>query len=147
MTTHDHDPTDKRLSRRTLTLAAGVAALGVALGMRSNAHAQGKMEGKYDAKGEGKADGKYDAKGEGKYDAKGEGKYDAKGEGKYDAKGEGKFGGKEGRRDGKGGRIKVDVDGSGTMSVDVKCAEGESMQTCADLTKEIIDRVKVGPPR
>jgi len=32
--------------RSTLILAAGVAALGVALGMRSNAYAQGKGEGK-----------------------------------------------------------------------------------------------------
>ena len=40
--------------RATLTLAAGVAALGVALGMRSNAFAQGKGEGKAEGKGEGK---------------------------------------------------------------------------------------------
>jgi hypothetical protein len=36
--------------RATLTLAAGVAALGVVLGMRSNAYAQGKGEGKMEGK-------------------------------------------------------------------------------------------------
>jgi hypothetical protein len=39
--------------RATLTLAAGVAALGVALGMRSNAYAQGKGEGKRRRQGRG----------------------------------------------------------------------------------------------
>jgi len=124
--THDDNsnPSKTGVSRRaTLALAAGVAALGVALGMRSGAFAQGKGEGKMDAKGEGKAEGK--------------------GEGK----GEGKFEGKEGRREGKGGRIKVDIATDGTASVDVKCAEDESMKACADLTKEIIDKVKGTPPR
>jgi hypothetical protein len=123
---HDDNsnPTGTGVSRRTtLALAAGVAALGVALGMRSSAFAQGKGEGKLDGKGEGKAEGK--------------------GEGK----GEGKFEGKEGRREGKGGRIKVDIATDGTASVDVKCAEDESMRACADLTKEIIDKVKGMPPR
>jgi len=123
---HDENsnPNETGVSRRaTLTLAAGVAALGVALGMRSSAFAQGKGEGKMDGKGEGKAEGK--------------------GEGK----GEGKFEGKEGRREGKGGRIKVDIATDGTASVDVNCAEDESMRACADLTKEIIDKVKGTPPR
>jgi hypothetical protein len=59
----------------------------------------------------------------------------------------GKVEGKEGRREGKGGRIKVDVGSDGTTSVDVKCAEDEPMRACADLTKEIIDKVKGTPPR
>ena len=57
------NPNDTGVSRRvTLTLAAGVAALGVALGMRSDAFAQGKGEGKLEGKGEGKAEGKGDGK-------------------------------------------------------------------------------------
>jgi len=95
----NHDQQATGLSRRaTLTLAAGVAALGVALGMRSQAFAQGKGEGK----GEGK----------------------------------------QGRLDGKAGRIKVDVASDGTTSVDVRCADGEPMQACADLTKEIVEKIK-----
>ena len=124
--THDENsnPNETGVSRRaTLTLAAVVAAVVAALGMRSSAFAQGKGEGKMDGKAEGKAEGK--------------------GEGK----GEGKFEGKEGRREGKGGRIKVDIATDGTASVDVKCAEDESMRACADLTKEIIDKVKGTPPR
>jgi hypothetical protein len=115
--------------RATLTLAAGVAALGVALGMRSNAYAQGKGEGKMEGKGEGKAEGK------------GEGKAEGKGEGKAEGKGEGK----EGRREGKAGRIRVDIDSEGATTVDVKCAEGEPMRACADLTKEIVDKIRTAP--
>jgi hypothetical protein len=121
--------------RATLTLAAGVAALGVALGMRSNAYAQGKGEGKMEGKGEGKVE----AKGEGK--GKGEGKAEGKGEGKAEGKGEGK----ESRREGKAGRIRVDIDGEGATTVDVKCAEGEPMRACADLTKEIVDKIRAAP--
>jgi len=70
MTNHDNSHPDAAgMSRRTLTLAAGVAALGIALGMRSNAYAQGKGEGKMEGKGEGKVEGK----GEGKAEGKGEG--------------------------------------------------------------------------
>src|SRR5229473_157976 len=98
------NPNDTGVSRRvTLTLAAGVAALGVALGMRSNAFAQGKGEGK----GEGK----------------------------------------EGRREGKAGRIRVDIDSDGTTAVDVKCAEDEPMRACADLTKEIVDKIRAVPTK
>jgi flagellar biosynthesis/type III secretory pathway protein FliH len=60
------NPNATGVSRRTLTLTAGVAALGVALGMRSNAYAQGKGEGKIEGKGEGKAEGKGEGKGEGR---------------------------------------------------------------------------------
>jgi hypothetical protein len=98
--------------------------------MRSQALAQGKAEGKLDAKGEGKGEGKAEGKGECKAEGKGEGK------------GEGKFGGKESRLDGKAGRIKVDVASDGTTSVDVRCADGEPMQACADLTKQIIEKIK-----
>jgi hypothetical protein len=117
---NDQDTTNRGgLSRRnTLALATSVAALGVALGMRSTAFAQGKSEGKLDAKGEGK------------------------GEGKAEGKGEGKFDGKEGRLDGKAGRIKVDVASDGTASVDVRCADGEPIQACADITRDIINRIK-----
>lgn len=118
------------MSRRaTLALAAGVAALGIALGMRSNAYAQGKGEGKMEGKGEGKVE------------AKGEGKAEGKGEGKAEGKGEGK----ESRREGKAGRIRVDIDGEGVTTVDVKCAEDESMRACADLTKEIVDKIRAAP--
>jgi hypothetical protein len=110
--------------RATLTLAVGVAALGVALGMRSQAFAQGKGEGKMEGKGEGKAEGK------------GEGK-----EGKAEGKGEGK----EGRREGKGGRINVEIDSDGTMAVDVKCADEEPMRACADLTKDVIEKIRAIP--
>jgi hypothetical protein len=123
--------------RATLTLAAGVAALGVALGMRSSAYAQGKGEGKMEGKGEGKVE----AKGEGKAEGKGEGKAEGKGEGKAEGKGEGK----ESRREGKAGRIRVDIDGEGATTVDVKCAEGEPMRACADLTKEIVDKIRAAP--
>jgi hypothetical protein len=125
---NDQDTTNRGgLSRRnTLALATSVAALGVALGMRSTAFAQGKSEGKLDAKGEGK----------------GEGKAEGKGEGKAEGKGEGKFDGKEGRLDGKAGRIKVDVASDGSTSVDVRCADDEPMQACADLTRDIVDRIK-----
>ncbi|SRR5579871_2312476 len=117
------------LSRRgALTLATGVAALGVALGMRSSAFAQGKAEGK----------------GEGKLDAKGEGKGDGKAEGKLEGKGEGKFEGKEGRFDGKAGAIRVDIASDGSAAVDVRCADGEPMRECADITKEFLDRIKAG---
>jgi hypothetical protein len=119
--------------RATLTLAAGVAAFGVALGMRSNAYAQGKGEGKMEGKGEGKAEGKGEGKGEGKAEGKGEGRGEGKGEGK------------EGRREGKAGRIRVDIDSEGAATVDVKCAEGEPMRACADLTKEIVDKIRTAP--
>jgi hypothetical protein len=106
------NPNDTGVSRRvTLTLAAGVAALGVALGMRSNAFAQGKGEGKLEGKGEGKAEGK------------------------------------EGRREGKAGRIRVDIDSDGATAVDVKCAEDEPMRACADLTKEIVDKIGAVPTK
>jgi hypothetical protein len=122
------NPNDIGVSRRvTLTLAAGVAALGVALGMRSNAFAQGKGEGKIEGKGEGKGEGKAEGKGEGKAEGKGEGK--------------------EGRREGKAGRIRVDIDSDGTTAVDVKCAEDEPMRACADLTKEIVDKIRSIPTK
>jgi hypothetical protein len=123
----NNDDTSKTgVSRRaTLTLAAGIATLGVALGMRSNAYAQGKGEGKMEGKGEGKGEGKAEGKGEGKA--------------------EGKWEGKEGRREGKAGRIRVDVESDGTATVDVKCAEDEPMRTCADLTKEIVDKIRTAP--
>jgi len=134
------NPNKARVSRRaTLTLAAGVAALGIALGMRSNAFAQGKGEGKMEGKGEGKGEGKAEGKGEGK----GEGKAEGKGEGK----GEGKREGKEGRREGKAGRIRVDIDTDGATAVDVKCADDEPMQACADLTKEIVDKIRAVPTK
>ena len=107
--------------------------LGVALGIRSNAYAQGKGEGKMEGKGEGKVE------------AKGEGKAEGKGEGKAEGKGEGKGEGKESRREGKAGRIRVDIDGEGATTVDVKCAEDESMRACADLTKEIVDKIRAAP--
>ena len=115
--------------RATLALAAGVATLGVALGMRSNAYAQGKGEGKMEGKGEGKGEGKAESKGEGK------------GEGKAEGKGEGK----ESRREGKAGRIRVDIDSAGRTTVDVRCAEDESMRACGDLTKEIVDKIRTIP--
>jgi hypothetical protein len=105
--------------------------------MRSNAYAQGRGEGKMDGKGEGKVE----AKGEGKDEGKGEGKAEGKGEGKAEGKGEGK----ESRREGKAGRIRVDIDGEGATTVDVKCAEGEPMRACADLTKEIVDKIRAAP--
>jgi hypothetical protein len=112
---NDHEyPNPTGVSRRaTLALAAGVAALGVALGMRSSAFAQGKGEGKMEAKGDGK--------------------------------GEGKGEGKESRREGKAGRIRVDVDSDGATTVDVKCAEDEPMRACADLTKEIVEKIRAVP--
>ena len=103
--------------------------------MRSNAYAQGKGEGKMEGKGEGKVE----AKGEGK--GKGEGKAEGKGKGKAEGKGEGK----ESRREGKAGRIRLDIDGEGATTVDVKCAEGEPMRACADLTKEIVDKIRAAP--
>ena len=124
----DREQQESSLSRRTtLTLAAGVAALGVALGMRSQAFAQGKGEGKLEAKGEGKAEAKSEGKGEGKA--------------------EGKFAGKEDRLEGKAGRIKVDVASDGSTSVDVRCADGEPMQDCADLAKQIVDKIKAPKSR
>jgi hypothetical protein len=126
--TDNSNPNETGVSRRaTLTLAMGVAALGVALGMRSNAFAQGKGEGKTEGKAEGKGEGK--------------------GEGKAEGKGEGKGEGKEGRRDGKAGRIRVDIDSDGTTAVDVKCAEDEPMRACADLTKEIVDKIRAIPTK
>jgi hypothetical protein len=134
--TDNSNPNETGVSRRaTLTLAMGVAALGVALGMRSNAFAQGKGEGKMEGKGEGKGEGKVEGKGEGK------------GEGKAEGKGEGKGEGKEARRDGKAGRIRVDIDSDGTTAVDVKCAEDEPMRACADLTKEIVDKIRAIPTK
>jgi hypothetical protein len=128
MTNADDNPNHTGMSRRTtLTLAAAVATLGVALGVRSHVFAQGK------------------GKGEGKMDAKGEGKGEGKGVGKGEVKGEGKGEGKESRREGKAGRITVDVDSEGTTSVDVKCAEDEPMRACADLTKEIVDKIRALP--
>ncbi|WP_457489215.1 hypothetical protein [Tardiphaga sp. P5_C10] len=103
----DEDDLGPDASRRyTLALAAGVAALGLALGMRSAAFAQGESEEKW----EGRVDGK--------------------------------LFGKEGRRNGKPGRIRVEMDNAGTTSVDVKCADDESMRDCADLTRDIVDRIK-----
>ena len=86
-----------------------------------------------------------EGKGEGKVEAKGEGKAEGKGEGKAEGKGEGKGEGKESRREGKAGRIRVDIDGEGVTTVDVKCAEDESMRACADLTKEIVDKIRAAP--
>jgi hypothetical protein len=134
------NPNDTGVSRRAiLTLAAGVATLGVALGVRSNAFAQGKGDGKMEGKAEGKGEGKAEGKGEGK----GEGKAEGKGEGK----GWGKREGKEGRREGKAGRIRVDIDTDGATAVDVKCADDEPMQACADLTKEIVDKIRAVPTK
>jgi hypothetical protein len=90
---------------------------------------------------DGKGEGKVEAKGEGKDEGKGEGKAEGKGEGKAEGKGEGK----ESRREGKAGRIRVDIDGEGATTVDVKCAEGEPMRACADLTKEIVDKIRTAP--
>jgi hypothetical protein len=45
----------------------------------------------------------------------------------------------------KAGRIRVDIDGEGATTVDVKCAEGEPMRACADLTKEIVDKIRAAP--
>ena len=75
-----------------------------------------------------------------------QGKMEGKEEGKADGKMEGKGEGKEGRREGKPGHIKVEIDGD-AASIDVKCAEDESMRTCADLTKEIIDKVTSISPK
>ena len=126
--------------RTTLTLAAADATFGAAMGMRAPAAwAQGKMEGdsderrNYDRDRDVERDREYDR------DRRGEGK----GEGKEQGKGEGK----EGRQKGKRGHIKVDINGDNTASIDVTCAEGESMKTCADLTKEIIDKVKSISPK
>ena len=129
------------MTRRTaLTLAAAVATFGAAMGMRATAAwAQGKMEGdsderrNYDRDRDVERDRDYDR------DRRGE----RKGEGKEEGKGEGK----EGRQKGKRGHIKVDINGDNTASIDVTCAEGESMKTCADLTKEIIDKVKSISPK
>jgi hypothetical protein len=44
--------------------------------------------------------------------------------------------------DGKAGRRTVDIASDGTASVDVRCADGEPMQACADLTRDIVDRIK-----
>jgi flagellar biosynthesis/type III secretory pathway protein FliH len=125
MTDDDTSKTNETgVSRRaTLTLAAGVAALGLAIGMRSNAFAQGKGEGKMEGKGEGKAEGKAEGKGEGKGE------------------------GKEGRREGKAGRIRVDIDSEGATTVDVKCSEDEPMRACGDLTKEIVDKIRAIPTK
>jgi hypothetical protein len=142
MTNPDDNSVQTGVSRRnTLVLAAAVAALGVALGIRSHVFAQGKGEGKLEAKGEGKREGK----GEGKREGTGEGKFEGKGEGKGEGKFEGKGEGKESRREGKAGRITVDVDSEGTTSVDVKCAADEPMRACADLTKEIVDKIRALP--
>ena len=126
--------------RTTLTLAAAVVTFGAAMGMRATAAwAQGKMEGdsderrNYDRDRDVGRDREYDR------DRRGEGK----GEGKEEGKGEGK----EGRQKGKRGHIKVDINGDNAASIDVTCAEGESMKTCADLTKEIIDKVKSISPK
>ena len=129
------------MTRRTaLTLAAAVATFGAAVGMRATAAwAQGKMEGdsderrNYDRDRDVERDRDYDR------DRRGE----RKGEGKEEGKGEGK----EDRQKGKRGHIKVDINGDNAASIDVTCAEGESMKTCADLTKEIIDKVKSISPK
>jgi hypothetical protein len=42
----------------------------------------------------------------------------------------------------KAGRIKVDVASDGSTSVDVRCADDEPMQACADLTRDVVDRIK-----
>ena len=123
------------MTRRTaLTLAAAVATFGAAMGMRATAAwAQGKMEGDSDERRNYDRDVERDRD----YDR------DRRGEGKEQGKGEGK----EGRQKGKRGHIKVDINGDSTASIDVTCAEGESMKTCADLTKEIIDKVKSISPK
>jgi Ni/Co efflux regulator RcnB len=129
------------MTRRTaLTLAAAVATFGAAVGMRATAAwAQGKMEGdsderrNYDRDRDVERDRDYDR------DRRGE----RHGEGKEEGKGEGT----EGRQKGKRGHIKVDINGDNAASIDVTCAEGESMKTCADLTKEIIDKVKSISPK
>jgi len=123
------------MTRRTaLTLAAAVATFGAAMGMRATAAwAQGKMEGDSDERRNYDRDVERDRD----YDR------DRRGEGKEQGKGEGK----ESRQKGKRGHIKVDINGDSTASIDVTCAEGESMKTCADLTKEIIDKVKSISPK
>jgi Ni/Co efflux regulator RcnB len=129
------------MTRRTvLTLAAAVATFGAAMGMRATAAwAQGKMEGDSDERRNYGRD--RDVERDRDYDR------DRRGEGKGEGKEEGKGEGKEGRQKGKRGHIKVDINGDNTASIDVTCAEGESMKTCADLTKEIIDKVKSISPK
>ena len=129
------------MTRRTaLTLAAAVATFGAAMGMRATAAwAQGKMEGDSDERRNYDRDRDVERDRDNDRDRRGEGK----GEGKEEGKGEGK----EGRQKGKRGHIKVDINGDNTASIDVTCAEGESMKTCADLTKEIIDKVKSISPK
>ena len=138
--TNGNEPNNNMTRRAALTLAVAVATFGAAMGMRATAAwAQGKMEGdsderrNYDRDRDVGRDREYDR------DRRGEGK----GEGKEEGKGEGK----EGRQKGKRGHIKVDINGDNTASIDVTCAEGESMKTCADLTKEIIDKVKSISPK
>jgi len=139
--TGGNESKNSMMTRRTaLTLAAAVATFGAAVGMRATAAwAQGKMEGdsderrNYDRDRDVERDRDYDR------DRRGE----RKGEGKEEGKGEGK----EGRQKGKRGHIKVDINGDNAASIDVTCAEGESMKTCADLTKEIIDKVKSISPK
>ena len=143
--TGGNEPKNNMMTRRTaLTLAAAVATFGAAMGMRATAAwAQGKMEGDSDERRNYDRDRDVERDRDRDYDRDRERRGEGKGEGKEQGKGEGK----EGRQKGKRGHIKVDINGDNTASIDVTCAEGESMKTCADLTKEIIDKVKSISPK
>jgi hypothetical protein len=158
----------RAMTRRSALALAAVATFGLAMGLRSlPAFAQGRMENdgergrgrELDRDGdryrdddrfrdrdgerrfEGRREGKWENKGEPKADLKADLKADPRGEARWDGNSEGK----EGRGPGKSGHIKLTVGGDGATAVDVKCADGEPMRACADITKEIIDKIR--PPK
>jgi hypothetical protein len=100
---------------------------------------------RYRARDEGYRDSerRFDDKRPGRWDDKAE----VRGDAKDDAKPDGKRDGKPPRPPGKSGHIKLEVESGGATSVDVKCADDESMRACADITKELIDKLRAVPPK
>jgi hypothetical protein len=151
--------TSRAVTRRSVLTMAAMVTAGLAISSSVlPALAQGRMEidGDRSRGREFERDGDRfrdddrfrDRDAERRYEGRRDGKWEMKAEPKGDAKWDGKAEDKEvkdGRKPGKSGHIKLTVGGDGATAVDVKCADGEPMRACADITKEIIDKIR--PPK
>jgi hypothetical protein len=149
----------RAMTRRSAVALAAMATFGLAIGIGVlPASAQGRME--IDDRSRGRdfdrdgdrlrdQDRFRDRDGERRFEGRREGKWEIKdepkGEAKWDGKDDIKDDGKQRGKPAKSGHIKLTVGGDGATSVDVKCADGEPMRACADVAKEIIDKIR--PPK
>jgi hypothetical protein len=145
------------MTRRWVVAMAAIAAFGLTMGASMlPSFAQGRMEMDVD-RDSGREVGRDgdrlreddrfgDRYGERRFEGKRDSKWDAKAvpEANWEGKAEDREG-KEGRKPGNSGHIKLTVGGDGATAVDIKCPDGEPMRACADITKEIIDKIR--PPK